>query len=124
VLPLEFGRQVQSLPVSYQVFTLSGVTVNALGVPVPGCRVIAYQSGLRYVSGAPIIAETISDGAGAFSMLLRNIDYQLTAYIAGAPDRAGITRQDVTPVVSTTIYMSDPTVAPSGGGGTRGFTFA
>jgi hypothetical protein len=124
VLPSEFGQRVQNLPVSYQVFTLTGVTVDATSTPVPGCRVIAYQSGLRYVQGAPIIAETISDGSGVFSMLLRNIDYQLTAYIAGSPDRAGITRQDVTPVVSTTIYMSDPTVAPSGGGGTRGFTFA
>jgi len=124
VLPFEFGQQVLDRPISYQVFTLSGVTVDATGTPVAGCRVIAYQSGLRYVQGAPIIAETISDGSGVFSMLLRNIDYQLTAYIVGSPDRAGITRQDVTPVVSTTIYMSDPTVAPSGGGGTRGFTFA
>jgi hypothetical protein len=124
VLPFEFGQQVKDWPISYQVFTLTGTTVNSLGVPVPGCRVIAYQSGLRYVGGAPIIAETISDGSGVFSMLLRNIDYQLTAYIEGSPDRAGITKQNITPVVSTTIYMSDPTVAPSGGGGTRGFTFA
>lgn len=124
VLPFEFGQQVLDGPISYQVFTLTGTTVNSLGVPVPGCRVIAYQSGLRYVGGAPIIAETISDGSGVFSMLLRNIDYQLTAYIEGSPDRAGITKQNITPVVSTTIYMSDPTVAPSGGGGTRGFTFA
>ena len=124
VLPSEFGQVVQDLPVSYQVFTLTGTTVDSTGTPVAGCRVIAYQSGLRYVQGAPIIAETISDGAGAFSMLLRNIDYQLTAYIVGSPDRAGITRQDVTPVVSTTIYMSNPSSPPSGGGGTRGFTFA
>jgi len=121
-LPDEFGRVVLDRPISYQVFTLSGTTVDGAGGAVANCRVIAYQSGLRYVSGAPIIAETVSDGAGAFSMLLRNIDYQLTAYKAGTPDKAGITRQDITPVVATTIYLSDPTVPSSGG--TRAFTFA
>lgn len=115
VLPSEFGQVVQNLPVSYQVFTLTGTTVDSTGTPVAGCRVIAYQSGLRYVQGAPIIAETISDGSGVFSMLLRNIDYQLVAYKEGSPDLGGLTRQDATPVVAQTIYLRDPTVASGSG---------
>lgn len=118
--PPEFGRTMIPLfegPVSYQVFTLTGTTVNGAGVPVGNCRVIAYQSGWRYVEGGnKIIAETISDGSGAFSLLLRNIDYQLVAYKEGSPDLGGLTRQDVTPVVAQTIYMRDPT-APDGPSG-------
>lgn len=122
-LPDNFGR-IQFLlyeaPVSYQVFQLTGTTVDGAGAALGNCRVIAYQSGWRYVdAGTTIIAETISDGSGNFSMLLRNIDYQLTAYIEGSPDKAGITRQDLTPVAATTIYLRDPTTpdTPSGGGG-------
>jgi hypothetical protein len=126
-LPLEFGQAFYQNQQTYQVFRLTGTTVNGTGTPIPNCRVIVYQSGWRMVSDMPvIIAETISDGSGNFSFLLRNIDYQLTAYIEGSPDRAGITRQDVTPVVSTTIYLRDPTApdTPSGGGGTRSYAFA
>lgn len=119
-LPEEFGRVVIPLfadQQSYQVFTLTGTTVNGSGAAVGDCRVIAYQSGWRYVgAGTKIIAETISDGSGNFSMLLRNIDYQLVAYKEGSPDLGGVTRQDVTPVVATTIYMRDPT-APDGPSG-------
>lgn len=126
-LPDNFGLAMIPLhadQVSYQVFTLTGTTRDELGVAVPNVRVIAYQSGTRYVdAGAKIIAETVSDGAGNFSMLLRNIDYQLVAYKEGAPDLGGLTRQDVTPVVTQTIYMRDPTV-PSGGGGGGTFPVA
>jgi hypothetical protein len=123
-LPDNFGR-VQFLlyepQVSYQVFTLTGTTVDGTGTPIANCRVIAYQSGWRYVeTGTKIIAETVSDGSGAFSMLLRNIDYQLTAYKEGAPDLAGITRQDVTPVVTQTIYLRNPTT-PDGPGGSAAY---
>lgn len=119
-MPAEFGRAIQLLyppPVSYQVFTLTGTTVDGAGAAVGNCRVIAYQSGWRYVdAGAKIIAETVSDGSGNFTLLLRNIDYQLVAYKEGAPDLGGLTRQDVTPVVAQTIYMRDPT-APNGPSG-------
>lgn len=119
-LPPEFGRVVIPLIAdqqSYQVFTLTGTTVNGSGVAVPNARVIAYQSGWRYVDGGTkIIAETVSDGSGAFSMLLRNIDYQLVAYKEGSPDLGGVSRQDVTPVVATTVYMRDPTAADGPGG--------
>lgn len=119
VLPPEFGLKIYNNVQSHTVFTLTGITKTGAGVALGNCRVIAYQSGWRYVDSAPdIIAETVSDGSGNFTLTLRNIDYQLVAYQEGSPDLAGITRQDVVPTVVTSIYLRDPT-ATSSGGGTR-----
>lgn len=107
-----FGWKVYETQLSYQSFTLNGTTVDGSGAALANCRVIAYQSGWIYVAqGTETIAETVSDGSGAFSLTLRNIDYQLVAYKAGTPDKAGITRNDVTPLIAPTIYLRDPTVA-------------
>lgn len=120
VLPPEFGLKIYDNLQSHTVFTLTGITKTGAGVALGNCRVIAYQSGWRTVADAPVvIAETVSDGSGNFTLNLRNIDYQLTAYQEGSPDLAGITRQDVVPTVVTTIYLRDPTTVSSGGGGTR-----
>lgn len=119
-LPATFGLNVYPSPTSYQAFTLTGTTTDGTGAALGNCRVVAYQTGWQYVGNPPVvIAETVSDGSGAFSLLLRNIDYQLSAYKAGSPDLAGITKNTVTPVAATTIYLRDPTVPNSGGGGTR-----
>jgi hypothetical protein len=115
-LPETFGLKIYETQQSYQVFTLTGTTTDGVGAPLGNCRVIAYQTGWQYVQDAPvIIAETTSDGSGNFSMLLRNIDYQLTAYKPGSPDLAGITKNNVTPVAATTIYLRDPTIPISPG---------
>lgn len=115
-LPENFGLKIYETQQSYQVFTLTGTTTDGTGAPLGNCRVIAYQTGWQYVDNAPvIIAETVSDGSGAFTMLLRNIDYQLTAYKAGGTDLAGITKNNVTPVAATTIYLRDPTIPISPG---------
>ena len=116
------GPYAQAIPPSpFQssvAFTLAGTTVTGAGVALGDCRVVAMQTGWLYVDNAPvIIAETQSDGSGNFSMLLRNIDYQLYAYKSGSPDVAGVSRSDVTPLTSTTVYLRDPTAADSGGGG-------
>ena len=120
-LPPEFGRKIYDNTQSGQSFTLTGITKTGAGVALGNCRVVSYQSGWRYVDNAPVvIAETVSDGSGNFTLNLRNIDYQLTAYQEGSPDLAGITRQDVVPTVVTTIYLRNPTtVDVGGGGGTR-----
>lgn len=97
-----------------QEFELIGVTLDGRGAPLGGCAVTAEQTGLQYAGGQPIIAETISDGSGNFSINLRNIDYQLTAYKQGSSDQAGITKNTVTPVTAQTIYLRDPTVADNG----------
>lgn len=120
-----FGQKIYDLTQSSQAFTLTGITRDGTGTALGGCRVIAYQSGWRIVPDAPVvIAETVSDGSGTFSLTLRNIDYQLTAYKEGSPDVSGITRQDVVPTVSATIYLRDPTAVGSGGGGTRVYSFS
>jgi hypothetical protein len=115
-LPAEFGLKIYETQQSYQVFTLTGTTTDGSGAPLGNCRVIAYQTGWQAVGAGPvIIAETVSDGSGVFSMLLRNIDYQLTAYKADSTDLAGITKNNVTPVAATTIYLRDPTIPISPG---------
>ena len=120
-LPDNFGLKIYENQFSSTVFTLTGTTVDGTGIPIANCRVIAYQTGWMAVADLPvIIAETVSDGSGAFSMLLRNTAYQLTAYKEGSPDKAGITRQDVTPVVATTIYLRNPTI-PDGPGGSAAY---
>lgn len=120
-----FGQKIYAFTQSSQSFTLVGITKTGAGVAEGGCRVIAYQSGWRTVPDAPVvIAETVSDGSGNFTLNLRNIDYQLTAYKEGSPDLAGITRQDVVPTVTTTIYLRNPTTVDSGGGGTRVYPFS
>ena len=46
-----------------------------------------------------MVAETISDGSGNYSVEVpMNTAYQATGYKAGAPDVAGITRNDIVPV--------------------------
>jgi hypothetical protein len=117
-LPENFGLKIYENQQSYQVFQLTGTTTDGSGTPLGNCRVIAYQTGWQYVGNAPvIIAETVSDGSGAFTLLLRNIDYQLTAYKAGGTDLAGITKNSVTPVAPLTIYLRDPTIPISAGAG-------
>jgi hypothetical protein len=114
----EFGQKIYDFTQSGQSFTLVGLTKTGAGVALGGCRVIALQAGWRYVDNAPVvIAETTSDGSGNFTLNLRNIDYQLTAYKEGSPDVAGITRQDVVPTVVTTVHLRNPTTVDSGGGG-------
>jgi hypothetical protein len=115
-LPDTFGLKIYETQQSYQVFTLTGTTTDGAGAALGNCRVIAYQTGWQYAQDAPvIIAETVSDGSGNFSIDLRNIDYQLTAYKPGSPDLAGITKNNVTPVAATTIYLRDPTIPISPG---------
>jgi hypothetical protein len=114
-------RQIYPSPQSSESFVLTGTTVTGAGSPLGGCRVVAYQSGWRTVADAPvIIAETVSDGSGAFSLTLRHIDYQLVAYKEGGPDVSGVSRHDVTPLVATTLYLRDPQAADSGGGSLAG----
>jgi len=111
------GRAMPDDVMAGQAFTLTGTTLTGAGLALGGCAVTVEQTGLQYVGGQPIIAETVSDGSGNFSIPVRNIDYQVTAYLAGSPDKAGITKNNVTPINSVSIYLRDPTAADSGGSG-------
>lgn len=126
------------------VFTITGQTVTGAGAALAGCRVVVYETGRIAVtavppeqyhsagntspgtweSPSPVVAEAISDGSGNFSILVpMNVAYQLTGYLTGSPDRAGITKDTVVPTAaSTLIYLRDPTAPDSGGPGGSGMS--
>jgi hypothetical protein len=90
------GTMVQST----QMFRFTGQTLDSTGAALGGCRVVLLATN-RMAVGAPdvVIAETISDGGGNYSIIapLPVPSYQLIAYLPGSPDVAGITRNDVSP---------------------------
>lgn len=100
-------------------WTLTGVTRDSTGAPLGTCVVKVHETGRLAVLSSPpktfdsaanpnpmrwddpisMVAETISDGSGNYSVEVpMNTAYQATGYKAGAPDVAGITRNDITPV--------------------------
>lgn len=82
-------------------WALSGVTKDSTGSPLGNCRVIAFETGRMSLDQTDAtVGETISDGSGNYSIETSlNGWHQLTAYLPGSPDVAGITRNDVTPSV-------------------------
>jgi hypothetical protein len=79
---------------------LIGVTKDGTGAALGGCRVVVFETGRIAKDGAPIIAETISDGSGNYSVEVPgNKAYQAIAYKPGSPDVAGVTRNDLVPMV-------------------------
>lgn len=124
------------------LFFVTGQTVTGAGVALGSCRVVVYETGriaetneppeqyysagnpnpARWKSPSPVVAEAVSDGSGNFTIPVpMNTAYQLTGYLTGAPDLAGITRQDVVPTATTTlIYLRDPT-APDGPSGSAAY---
>jgi len=79
-------------------WTLSGITKDSAGAALAACRVVVLETGRLARDGAPVVAETISNGSGLYSVEVpMNVAYQAIAYKPGSPDVAGITRCDVTP---------------------------
>ena len=145
LVPLELGRHllVRNFIQSTETFVLTGQTVTGAGAALAGCRVVVYETGRIAVVGQPqasrhagaagvsavnpqeilvgqsaIVAEATSDGSGNFAIAVpMNVAYQLTGYLAGSPDRAGITKDSVVPGSVPLIYLRDPTAADSGGAG-------
>lgn len=73
-------------------FRLTGTTRDSAGAPLGGCAVHLFNS-------ADVeIAETVSDGGGAFSFLTdqNSGTYYLVAYLPGSPDRAGTSANTLT----------------------------
>jgi hypothetical protein len=100
-------------------FIISGTTFDRLGsTPVAGCRVVAVDTGsIGFGKSGIIVAETVSDGSGTYSIQVTSRAVQIYAYLPGTPDRAGISRNDIIEG-TVNIHMRDPTQAdtPSGGG--------
>ena len=88
------------------LFAISGVTKDSTGAALGNCRVIALETARLAVDGglgvvgpdSPVVSETYSDGSGNYTLpVALNTAHQLTAYLPGSPNVAGITRDDVTP---------------------------
>lgn len=82
------------------LWAISGTTRDSTGAALGDCVISANDSGRGTVDAVQTeVGQTISDGSGLYSLPVpMNTAYQLTAYKAGAPDVAGITRNDVTPI--------------------------
>lgn len=89
---------MQRLVFATPLWILSGTTRDSAGSVLANCRVVVFETARLAVNAAPIVAETISDGAGNYSVTVPlNTHYQAIAYLPGSPDVAGITRADVKP---------------------------
>lgn len=76
---------------SSQLWAIVGQTQDGSGVALGGCRVIVFEVGRLAVGEAAMVAEAMSDGGGNFTIPVpTNVGFQLTAYLPGAPDVAGI----------------------------------
>ena len=83
-------------------WVISGVTRDKDGVALGNCRVRVFETGrmtLDLVESE--VGEVDSDGSGNYSIdVPMNTLYQVTAYLAGSPDRAGISRNDLIPTAN------------------------
>lgn len=75
------------------VMRLSGITRDNVGAPLGNCIVEVF----RIVEGVRA-AVTTSDGAGAWSVYLMVGPYFVIGYLAGSPNRAGVTDITLEPV--------------------------
>lgn len=81
------------------LWKLQGVTRDNTGAALGNCDVIAFETGRLAVGATPVEGHTISDGSGNYTIpVALNTHYEVIAYLAGSPDRAGITLRTLTPV--------------------------
>jgi hypothetical protein len=103
LIPIPFGVKMlgavgSALATSTGLFVITGLTKDSSLSPLGNCRVVALETGRIEINGAPVVAETVSDGSGNYSITVpSNVAFQLLAYKPGSPDVAGITRSDVAP---------------------------
>ena len=100
VIPILLGHQWfwNDIGQTTVTFTLVGVSRDSTGATLGACRVIVMEVGRQQIDGAPIVAETVSDGSGNYSVVVpMNTAYQVLAYKAGAPDVFGTTVNTLTP---------------------------
>jgi len=97
LIQVPIGRRlfIRDFIQSTNTFTVSGVTKDSTGVALGNCRVVVMETGRMQTDAVPIVAETVSDGAGNYSVPVPlNTAYQVISYKQGSPDVAGITRND------------------------------
>jgi hypothetical protein len=102
-LPPDFGvHDQEGFVESTMRWFVAGVTRDSASAPLASCTVTLMRSDQVNISqdvfGNPVEQVTVSDGAGAYEFQVpTNVPHQLTGYKVGAPDVAGITRNDVIP---------------------------
>lgn len=75
-----------------------GVTRDSAGTALGNCRVVMLEVSRIAVTGQPVVAETISDGSGNYTIeVAGNTAHQGIAYKDGSPDVAGISLDTLTP---------------------------
>lgn len=84
---------------------ISGQALDSTGTALAGCTVYLLQTGKLVLSpdvfANPVLGITTSDAGGNYSFqVASSIAYQVIAYKPGGTDVAGITRNDVVPVVA------------------------
>jgi hypothetical protein len=99
-LPMALGDQwrVNDIGQTTVTFVVTGTTRDSDSAPLGDCRVVVYETGRIAVASAPVVAEGVSSVSGVYTIAVpMNTAYQITAYKAGSPDVAGVTRADVVP---------------------------
>lgn len=97
---IPFGQRIMDEYLgSTHLWAIIGITKTGAGVALGNCRVVVYETGQMFKGGTTFVAEGMSDGSGNFTIPVpTNTAYELTAYLPGVPDVAGITVNNVTPV--------------------------
>ena len=92
--------------------SLSGVTRTGAGAALGLCSLVLLQTG----GDIPTQRQTSNAGGGYQFDNPGSGPFRVDAYLAGAPDRAGTTRNDLAAPQNVDVYLRDPTVADAGGG--------
>jgi hypothetical protein len=107
------------LPPAFELL-INGITKDKNGSVVVSATVKLYTT-----AGDRMLETVVSDastGAFSFSSVGLGQSYYVVAYKTGAPDLAGTTLNTLTasgplPPTNTSVYLRDPTLPDSGGGG-------
>jgi hypothetical protein len=72
-------------------FTITGVTKDAAGAPLAGVTVKLFNTATDLVE-----QQTVSDASGNYSFVCdKTMRWYIVSYLAGSPDVAGTTRNDL-----------------------------
>ena len=101
----------QSVRVADQDFAISGITRTGAGAALGNCEVELFNTETDTIEN-----RLNSDVDGAYRCFVTPaVSKYAVAYLAGAPDRAGTTKNTIVGGDVVSIYLRDPTVADSAG---------
>lgn len=99
LVPITLGRHLMSdFVAGTNRWVITGVTRDSSGSALGSCRVVALEIGRVQMDGAPIVAETVSDGSGNYTLAVPlNTAYWLIAYKPGSPNVGGVSLNTIVP---------------------------